>query len=49
MRNYRCNKCGKIVKRPQRNGKYPAWLKSYCDTTGKTTRMYLMKRKRGDA
>lgn len=44
MKSYKCNRCGKIVKRGKRNGKYPAWMLSFCTQIGKITRLYPQKK-----
>lgn len=36
MAEYRCNHCGKTVKRDSTK----RWIASYCDATGKTTRLW---------
>lgn len=36
MNEYRCNHCGKVVKRPSEK----RWIKSYCESTGKITRLW---------
>lgn len=38
-RKYKCKHCGKIVQR--RSDK--AWIKSYCDATGKTVHLTRVK------
>jgi ribosomal protein L37AE/L43A len=38
---YKCNKCGKIVTRNSTK----VWINSYCDDSGKTTRLYKIRRK----
>lgn len=43
MRSYKCNKCGKVVKRGKQKGKYPLWIPSYCAAMGQTTRLYRQK------
>lgn len=48
MKAYKCNKCGLVVLRPKRKGKYPAWMLSFCTQIGKVTRLYPQK-KGGDA
>jgi len=49
---YKCNKCGKIVRRDPMVGgdgrirKTPrVWMTSFCEQTGKTTRLYEYKQK----
>lgn len=39
MNKYRCKYCKKIVKRDSNK----QWIKSYCDDTGKTVRLILIK------
>ena len=36
MSDYRCNHCGKTTQRDSDK----RWIKSYCETTGKTTRLW---------
>ncbi|MFA5174703.1 MAG: hypothetical protein WC438_05975 [Candidatus Pacearchaeota archaeon] len=38
---YKCNKCGKVVTRNSTK----AWISSYCDDFGMTTRLYKIKEK----
>jgi len=39
MTRYRCNHCGNIVLRDSTK----RWIKSYCDTTGRTVRLWRME------
>ena len=36
MTEYRCNHCGRVVTRESDK----RWIKSYCETTGRTTRLW---------
>ena len=38
LRKYKCNTCGKIIKRVSDK----QWLKSYCDSNNKMARAYLI-------
>lgn len=41
MNSYRCNHCGKVVARDSEK----RWIKSYCEATGKMTRLWLVRDK----
>lgn len=40
MSKYRCNHCGKVVERDSQK----RWITSYCETVGKTTRLWRVTR-----
>lgn len=36
VHDYRCNHCGRVTKRASEK----RWIKSYCDASGRTTRLW---------
>jgi hypothetical protein len=38
---YLCHHCGEYIERKAEGGKPKKWLKSYCEKTGKDTRLWL--------
>ncbi len=44
MATYRCNHCGRKVSRDSEKH----WIKSYCESTGKTTRLWRQEARDDD-
>lgn len=42
---YHCSHCGKTVERDSNK----AWIKSFCETTGKDVRLMRVKKNRGES
>ena len=42
--SYYCRACGKHCQREAVNGKPKRWMKSFCESTGRDVRIYLVQK-----